>query len=154
MHDWIKTITLGALASLGPLASQGSWAQSFPQDVSELVSRARAQVRMVDMARLKAALDQHSLGLIIDVREPAEFALGHIPGSINIPRGLIEFRIWPYVGYPSRLDQDQKITVYCGTGARAALAAKSLADLHFTHVTAADMQIEDWEKAGYPLERE
>ncbi len=71
---------------------------------------------------------------------------------INIPRGLIEFRIWSHVGYPDKLDKNQKIVIYCGTGARAALAAKSLRDLHFNNVTAVDMTIEDWRKSGYPLE--
>ena len=109
---------------------------------------------MLGMPMFKVGLDQKSLGLIIDVREPAEFAGGHVPGAINIPRGLIEFRIWSHVGYPDKLDKNQKIVVYCGTGARAALAAKSLQDLHFSNVAAVDMKIEDWQKSGYPLDRE
>ncbi len=91
---------------------------------------------------------------MIDVREPAEFAGGHVPEAINIPWGLIEFRIWSHVGYPDNLDKNQKIVIYCGTGARAALAAKSLPDLHFSNVTAVDMKIEDRQKSGYPLDRE
>jgi rhodanese-related sulfurtransferase len=154
MQDGMRTTALGILASLGPLMAQWAWAQGFPPDVTELVSRAKAQVSMVDMSAFKTGLDQKRLGLIIDVREPAEFAEGHIPGAINIPRGLIEFRIWPYVGYPNGLDKNQKITIYCGTGARAALAARSLGDLHFSNVTAVDMRIDDWRKAGYPLDRE
>ncbi len=154
MQSWMRTITLGALASLGLLISQWSWAQGFPQDVTDLVSEAKAQVSLVDMKRFKAGLDKKSLGLIIDVREPAEFAEGHVPGAINIPRGLIEFRIWSHVGYPGKLNRTQRITIYCGTGARAALAAKSLHDLHFSNVTAIDMKIEDWSKAGYLLVRE
>lgn len=154
MRTWMRTTAVGVLALLGPLLSQWSWAQQFPQELTELVSKAKAQVNMVGMTMFKAGLDQKSLGLIIDVREPAEFAGGHVPGAINIPRGLIEFRIWSHVGYPDKLDKNQKIVVYCGTGARAALAAKSLRDLHFSNVTAVDMKIEDWQQSGYPLDRE
>jgi rhodanese-related sulfurtransferase len=39
----------------------------------------------------------------------------------------------------------------CRTGGRCALAAKSLQDLDLTDVTAVDMKIDDWAKAGYPL---
>lgn len=105
----------------------------------------------MDLAKFKSGLDSGSLGLIIDVREPAEYAAGHVPGALNIPRGLIEFRIWSQVGFPDTLDLNAKITVYCGSGARAALAAKSLQDLKFTNVTAVDVRFEDWVKAGYPL---
>ena len=154
MRSSTRTFALGLLAVPGLLFSQWNWAQGYPQEVTELVSRAKAQVSTVDMNMFKAGLNQKSLGLIIDVREPAEFAEGHVPGAINIPRGLIEFRIWSHVGYPERLDRSRKITIYCGSGARAALAAKSLRDLNFSDVSAADMKFEDWKKAGYPLDRE
>jgi len=154
MRSSTRTFALGLLAVPGLLFSQWSWAQGYPQEVTELVSRAKAQVSTVDMNTFRAGLNQKSLGLIIDVREPAEFAEGHVPGAINIPRGLIEFRIWSHVGYPERLDRSRKITIYCGSGARAALAAKSLRDLNFSDVSAADMKFEDWKKAGYPLDRE
>jgi len=141
-----------ALVMLGGLlCTQWAWAQSYPQSVTDLVVQAKAQLATLDLAKFKAGFDASSLGLIIDVREPAEYAAGHVPGALNIPRGLIEFRIWPHVGFPDKLDLSAKITLYCGSGARAALAAKSLRDLKFTNVTAADMRFEDWTRAGYPL---
>jgi len=103
------------------------------------------------MATLKAALDKNSLGLLIDVREPEEYADGFIPGAINVPRGVIELRIWAYVGFPNKTDMNKKMTLYCGSGTRCVLAAKSLKDLGFSDVTAADMRIDEWAKAGYPL---
>ncbi len=135
----------------GLLCAQRAWAQSYPPSVTELVVQAKAQAATIDLAKFKSGFDAGSLGLIIDVREPAEYAAGHVPGALNIPRGLIEFRIWPHVGFPDKPDLDARITLYCGSGARAALAAKSLRELKFTNVTAADMRFEDWAKAGYPL---
>jgi rhodanese-related sulfurtransferase len=129
-------------------------AQNYPRSVSELVAKTKAQIKMIDMATFKTALYKSDLGLIVDVREPGEYAAGHIPGAINIPRGQIEFRIWPHVGFPDNTNMSRKMTLYCGSGVRCVLATKSLQDLGFSNVTAVDMKIEDWAMAGYPLEKE
>ena len=126
-------------------------AQDYPRAVNELVASAKAQVRTIDLAAFKSALDRNQAGLVIDVREPAEYAGGHVPGAINIPRGVIELRIWPHVGHPGNTDMNKKMTLYCASSVRCILAAKSLQDLGFTTVTAVDMKIGDWAKAGYPL---
>lgn len=128
-------------------------AQGYPASVSELVAAAKRQIRTIDMATFKSAFDRNDLGLIVDVREPDEYAGGHIPGAINVPRGVIELRIWSHVGFPDKTDMSRKMTLYCGSGTRCVLAAKSLQDLGFANVTAADMRIDDWTKAGHPLVR-
>ena len=128
--------------------------QSYPRSVTELVARTKAQIKTIDMATFKAGLDKSDLGLVVDVREPGEYAGGHIAGAINIPRGQIELRIWPYVGFPDHTDMSKKMTLYCGSATRCILATKSLQDLGFSNVTAADMRIEDWIAAGYPLVNE
>ncbi len=130
---------------------QPCWAQNYPQAVQQLIAKAKSQVRTVDMATFKSSLDKKSVGLLIDVREPEEYAAGHIPDAINIPRGVIELRIWPHVGFPDKTDLNKQLTLYCGSGARCVLAAKSLQDLGFSNVTAVDMRIAEWVKAGYPL---
>jgi rhodanese-related sulfurtransferase len=128
-----------------------TWAQNYPPAVTELVAKARKQLKTIDAKAFKTTLDQKSAGLIVDVREPAEFAEGHVPGAINLPRGLIEFRIWPHLGYPEKLDTKKKITVYCGNGFRSILAAKTLQDLKLGNVTAVDMKFDEWTKAKYPV---
>lgn len=105
------------------------------------------------MGSFKSTLDQRETGLLIDVREPAEYAAGHVPGAINIPRGLIELAIWPHVGYPDHFDPNAKVTLYCGSGTRCVLAAQSLQALGLTNVVAVDMKLADWVKAGYPVTR-
>jgi rhodanese-related sulfurtransferase len=126
-------------------------AEDYPPSVGELVARAKAQVKTIDLAAFKAAFDKGEAGLIVDVREPAEFAIKHIPGAVNIPRGVIEMAIWRYVGFPEATDMKARISLYCGSGSRCALAAKSLQDLGFVNVAAVDMKLADWEKAGFPL---
>lgn len=66
-------------------------------------------------------------GLILDVREEAEFAFGHIAGAKSIPMGELEVRL-------SELDKEQEIYVICRTGNRSDLAAQKLAANGFTKV--------------------
>ena len=146
------SLLTGALAIAVDL-SLPAWtlAQSYPPTVSQLVATAKKQIKTIDMSTFKSALDRNDLGLIIDVREPGEYADGYISGAVNVPRGVIELRIWAYVGFPDKTDMSKKMTLYCGSGVRCILAAKSLQDLGFSDVTAADMRIDEWAKAGYPL---
>lgn len=148
-----KTMTrcLLAAALFAGSALGAPAAPDYPPSVSLLVTTAKAQIRTIDMAAFKSAFDKNGLGLLIDVREPEEYADGYIPGAVNVPRGVIELRIWAYVGFPGKTDMSKKITLYCGSGVRCVLAAKSLQDLGFGDVTAVDMRIGEWAKAGYPL---
>ncbi|MFA7300331.1 MAG: rhodanese-like domain-containing protein, partial [Sideroxydans sp.] len=60
------------------------------QSYDDLVAEALARVKEVtpwDFGRRYQAGD---VPLLLDVREPAEFAVLHIPGSLNVPRGLLE----------------------------------------------------------------
>lgn len=126
--------------------------KSFPASVGRLIAETKQSITTVDMTTFKGVLDRKTYDLIIDVREPNEYAGGHIPGAINIPRGVIEFRIWRYIGYPDATDTAKRIFLYCKSGSRCALATRSLKDLGFTRVVAVDMKIKDWVAAGHPLE--
>lgn len=67
--------------------------------------------------------------LVLDVREPGEFAQGHLPNAINLPRGLLEFKI---AGHPSfEGKQDAEILVYCQVGGRSALAVETMLTLGY-----------------------
>ncbi|MCX8114896.1 MAG: rhodanese-like domain-containing protein [Burkholderiaceae bacterium] len=136
----------GWVLAPGPVA-----AQSYPPIVTQMVAAAKKQVKTIDMAQFKAAYDKKEVGLLVDVRDPDEYAEGHIPGAVNVSRGLLEFRIWSHVGYPDKTDMNKQMTLYCRTGGRCALAAKTLQELGFTNVVAADIRIEEWVKAGYPM---
>lgn len=127
------------------------WAQNYPRSVNDLVAKVKTGVKSIDLAAFKSGLDGKTLGLIIDVREADEFAYGHVPNALNIPRGLIEMRIWPQVGYPDHTDVQKRITLYCSSGTRSILAARSLRELGFKNVVAVDMKIEDWTRARYPM---
>ena len=141
-----------ALVSIALLISFPALAADWPPIVSERIAKAKAAVKTVDMAALKKAVDKKEDVLILDVREPNEYNSGYVPGAINIPRGQLEMKIWKQVGYPDKLDTTRTIYVYCATAARSALAAETLTKLGFTHAYLVNMQLDDWKKAGYPLE--
>ncbi len=145
------TLIVAAFLAAGFALSPVVQAQNYPPSVTQLVAATKKQVKTIGMADFKAAFDKQALGTIVDVREPEEYAEGYIPGAVNVPRGLLEFTIWKHVGFPDRTDMNKQLTLYCRTGGRCALATKSLMDLGFTNVTAADIKIEEWQKAGYPM---
>lgn len=149
-----KSLSTILLVSASLLLPGLAPAQNYPDSVKQLVASTKKQINTINMDKFKAAFDQKKLGMIVDVREPEEYEDGHIPGAVNVPRGLIEFTIWTHVGFPDKTDMNKQMTLYCKTGGRCALATKSLKDLGFTNVTAANMKIEDWKKAGYPVAKE
>ena len=134
-----------------PATQAAAPAPTYPASIGQMVARTKTQIKTIKMPEFKAAFDRKELGLLIDVRNENEFEDGFIPGAENVPRGLIEFRIWKLVGFPDKTDMNTKMTLYCATGGRCALATKSLQDLGFTNVTSADMRFDDWVKAGYPV---
>ena len=74
--------------------------------------------------------------VIIDVREESEVInYGIIKEAINIPRGLIEFKLSPNSpNNPVQIKENTKILVYCAGGYRSALAALTLQSLGFNKV--------------------
>ena len=126
-------------------------AQNWPDSVNQYIAQVRKTVKTTDMAGYLAVVKNPDGALLIDVREPHEYRAGHVPGTVNIPRGALEFSIWKKLGYPKPVDMNTKIYVQCLTGGRATLAAKQLQDIGFTNVTAVIMDLREWAKQGHPL---
>lgn len=66
--------------------------------------------------------------LLIDVRTPGEYASGAIPKAVNIAYDLLP-------GQPPVEDRATPIVVYCRSGNRSAIAAKTLAEMGYANVT-------------------
>ena len=66
-------------------------------------------------------------GIVLDVRETAEYAFGHVPGAVSMPLGELEARM-------KELDMDQEIYVICRTGTRSDMAAQTLAKAGYKKV--------------------
>lgn len=76
---------------------------------------------IINLDELQKKLDEQAPITILDVREPAEYAFGHIPGAVNIPLGELEERI-------DEIEKEKEIDVICRTGSRSDLAAQKLSE--------------------------
>jgi rhodanese-related sulfurtransferase len=119
--------------------------------VDQYVAQVRKTIDTTDMEGYLAVVNHPNGALLVDVREETEFKARHVPGTVNVSRGRLEFRIWKPLGYPGKVEMNRKIYVQCATGGRATLAAKQLRDIGFTNVTAVVMELAEWQKKGYPF---
>jgi rhodanese-related sulfurtransferase len=89
--------------------------------------------------------------VLLDVREPVEWE-HHIEGSVQVPRGLLEFMADPASPkHKPELDPAGRVIVYCRSGHRAALAATTLKDMGFANVANLEGGFGAWQAAGLPV---
>lgn len=112
----------------------------------DMVASAKQQITEVDVESAKSLVGKQ---LVLDVREPAEFAAGHLPGAINIPRGVLEFQIAGHPAFQGRQQAD--ILVYCQSGGRSALATLALNQLGFDGAVSMAGGFKAWSDNGLPL---
>ena len=129
----VAAVVLAALVSVGGLSacSEGSGSGSASGAVTTVTSSDAVQV-----------LAEPSIN-VIDVRTPAEFSSGHLPGAVNIDAEGSSF--------------DQKIAglsktatyfVYCHSGNRSGVATDTMAKLGFTSIYNLKGGIADWQANG------
>jgi hydroxyacylglutathione hydrolase len=82
--------------------------------------------------------------MLLDVREPVEYAHGHIAGSVNLPQSEL-------AGNLSDIPKDRRVIVTCQAGYRSKRAAQFLKQMGFDHVECLRGGIEAWEAAEQPL---
>ncbi len=113
----------------------------------DLVNDALVRVRELLPWDLLRKIDAGEKLLLIDVREPTEFSRLHIPGSINVPRGILEQSCeWNYEETQPQLaaSRDQPIVVICRSGKRSALAAEVMQKLGFINVVSLRTGVRGW----------
>lgn len=114
---------------------------------AEIVAKAKSRIREVTPQEVAPKLGKV---LIVDVREPQEYAAGHIPGAINIPRGVLEFKLDQF---PDLQDRNREIVLQCQGGGRSALATVVMQELGFKNVVNLAGGFGGWSAAGLPTER-
>ena len=108
-------------------------------NIEQMVSDAQADITKVRVHDLKTILDQKGEYKIIDCRETEEFIEGHIPGALNIPRGVLEFS-------NKISNRRESIYIYSQTNDRAALACPTLKLLTYKEVFLINGGWEEWVK--------
>jgi rhodanese-related sulfurtransferase len=119
------------------------------------VADAKSRIREISAADAAEAIKMNPETLVVDVREPAEWAEGHIPGALLVPRGVLEAKA--DLEYPNReprlADRSQPIIVHCASAARSAMAADVLQQMGFTDVRSLAGGIVAWKEKGLPIEK-
>jgi rhodanese-related sulfurtransferase len=112
----------------------------------DLIAEAKKTISSISVEDAKAMHGKSGV-IFLDVREPKEYKAGHVPGAMNIPRGLVEFQITEKIK-----DKNTQIIVYCKTGGRACLSGSNLIKMGYKNVKNMDGGWEAWSKKGYPVE--
>ena len=79
----IAIVLLGTLMISHPILAAENW----PNSVDQYVAQVRQTIDSTDMDGYVAVVKNPNGALLLDVREEDEFKTGHIPGTVNIPRG-------------------------------------------------------------------
>lgn len=127
--------------------------QQEVQTVDNMVEQAMKNIQVMEPEDLFNLMNSEEIYTLVDVRQELEFYYGYIPGSVNIPRGSLEFKIgdtefWDGVGLYMP-EKNEKIVLYCKKGQRGILAAETLGKLGYTNVYALVGGWKSWELA-YP----
>jgi len=148
MKRKVVPISFVALIIILFLSAQSAFAGPSIEEVQKNVvnlwkpiKESQPHVMAVDFKKI---LESEKNIILIDVRTADEYKAAHIPGAINIPRGLLEWVT------PRQIeDTDTPIYTYCRTGARSAFAAQRLTEMGYTKVTNIYDAFKGWVEAGY-----
>ena len=112
----------------------------------DLVDAAKARIREITIDEVRAL---EGRATIVDVREEADWKLGHVPGAKHLSRGVLELRADKELP-----DRDAPIVLYCGGGSRSALGTDVLQEMGYTNVRSMAGGFRGWKAAGNPTETE
>jgi len=114
---------------------------------SDLVAEAKSEIAETTVEEVNARREAGEPFHLVDVREDAEWEKGRIPGALHLGRGVIDRDIAGQIP-----DPEAEIVLYCGSGARSAMAAKTLQAMGYRSVKSMAGGFTEWSKAGLPAE--
>ncbi len=114
---------------------------------AEVLRQIKSQIEEVDPTAVREQLSNGAV--VVDVREPEEWAAGHIPGAKHVPRSYLESRIEGAIP-----DRSQHVILYCASGNRSAWATRTMVeDLGYEHVESMTGGFTLWKDRGYEVEQ-
>lgn len=118
----------------------------------DLLAEANAMIEVVSPQQARGLLEEEGT-LFVDVRDAQERARGYIPGSVHAPRSFLEFIADPEGPmHNPALASGKRLVVYCASGGRSTLAAKTLTDMGFDRVASLVGGYQAWVQAGGEVE--
>lgn len=112
---------------------------------ADLIADAKSRIAEITPDQAKAILAAGG-ATFLDVREPQEYNLGHLPCAVHVPRGMLEVKV------ESVVSRDTKVIIYCAGGARSALAADTLGQMGYSNVSSLQGGFRDWAMGGGAIE--
>ena len=114
--------------------------------VNDLVAEAEETVISLTPSEVMNRLSEPGL-ILIDLRDIREIKRdGRIPGSVHVPRGMLEFWVDPTSPYyKKQFDDAESLILYCNKGSRSALAAQSLQRMGLDTVAHMNGGMSRWE---------
>jgi rhodanese-related sulfurtransferase len=124
------------------------------KNIFDYVDSEKSQINNLSVDNLLEAQESDPDLLLIDIREIQERVdLGTIPGSVHVPRGMLEFWADPASRYYREyFQEDRPIVVFCAGGGRSVLATKALLEMGFASVAHLEPGFGGWQKAGQAVE--
>jgi rhodanese-related sulfurtransferase len=133
-------MSVAALAACGGAAGTAEPAAPALEEIDPSTLAGTVDVETV------AALKNHPDVFLLDVREPDEYAAGHIPGITLIPMNDVPARL-------SEIPTDKEVIVTCRTGNRSGQIVDYLQSQGFTNVHNMEGGIVAWQEAGFEVEQ-
>lgn len=133
-------LALGFVLSPPAIAASAMAPEMLESTISEFLQNIpRGFYGVRDVTKIQAKVAEGTT-LFIDVREPSEYAGGHIPGAINIPlRELTQ--------HLDQVPHNQPVMLYCSTGYRTGMGVMALRLLGYDNIEGFPPSYAGWEKA-------
>lgn len=112
----------------------------------DLLEEARGRITEIAPAEVAKVRDTGEAVVYLDVREPNEWNLGRIPGSVFLPRGQLESKI------EELIPRDSRVIIYCARGNRSALAADTMREMGYENVASMSGGFQQWAMEGREVE--
>lgn len=113
---------------------------------AQLVEEAKKRITEVTPQQVREMRQRGEDAVYLDVREPNEYNLGHLPGAMHVPRGQLETKL------EGMLPRGRKVVVYCAGGSRSALAADTLKQMGYGDVASMSGGFRQWAESGGDVE--
>jgi rhodanese-related sulfurtransferase len=122
------------------------------KSIDDLLAEARASLRRIDPVRAYEAMQNGTV--LVDTRsDDQRRRSGAIPGAINIPLSVLEWRVDPVSPHrdPAVGDTGEPIILICAEGYSSSLAARRLQDIGFSQATDVIGGFAAWKDARLPV---
>jgi phage shock protein E len=150
---WLAGSLLGGACALAGAAEPAAPGEAPPQVSNPALpgasSTTPAAVPPISPSELGARLREADSRLVVlDVRTPAEFAAGHVPGARNISHDQLSARLGELADA-----KHQDVVLYCRSGRRSQIAAQTLREGGFTRLLQLEGDFPGWQAGGHPVGR-